>query len=88
MAVLRAAACGLAIAGTTVGILPELAQRGTVITASGFDADALAGAIRRAVAQRKELGCRVREMGEREFLSARLAFAGEICILPQKFDIR
>lgn len=67
MAVLEAAACGLAIAGTPVGVLPELAQRGAAIAASGFDAAALADAVQRAIAQRKELRSRAREMVEREF---------------------
>lgn len=67
MALLEAAACGMAIAGTPVGVLPELAQRGAAIAASGFDAVALADAILRAVAQREELGCRARQMVENEF---------------------
>lgn len=67
MSVLEAAACGMAIAGTPVGVLPELAERGGAIAASGFDANAIAEAIRCAMVRRKELGCRAREIVEKEF---------------------
>ncbi len=67
MALLEAAASGTAIAGTPVGVVPELAERGGAIVADGFDCQALTNAIHRAIEQRKELGCRARAIAEKEF---------------------
>lgn len=67
MALLEAAACGIAIAGTPVGVLPELAKRGAAIAAGGFSAETLADAIHCAIDQREELGCHAREVIEKEF---------------------
>jgi glycosyltransferase involved in cell wall biosynthesis len=67
IAVLEAAACGLTIAGTPVGVLPELAKSHRAIAAHGFGAPALAAAIERAIESRQELGCRARAMAEQEF---------------------
>ena len=67
MAVLEAAACGVAIAGTPVGILPELAERDAAIMTDGFNADSLAAAIERTLESRDNLGCRAREIAEKKF---------------------
>lgn len=67
MATLEAAACGIAIAGTPTGILPELAERGAAVTARGYDPAALADAIASAIETRKEIGCRARQVAEQEF---------------------
>ena len=67
MALLEAAACGTAIAGTPVGVLPELAEKGAVVAARGFHADDLAAAIVEALEMREQLGCRAREIAAREF---------------------
>jgi len=67
MAVLEAASCGLAIAGTPVGVLPEFAESHAAIAASDFDAHALAAAIQRALESHDDLGCRACVIAEQKF---------------------
>ena len=67
MAILEAAACGSAIAGTPVGILPELAAAGGALVADGFQADALAAAIETALLVRDRLGDQARRAVEQNF---------------------
>ncbi len=67
MAVLEAAATGLTIAGTSVGVLTELAVHGAAIAAKAFDTPALASAIECAIEARQKPGCRAREIAERDF---------------------
>jgi glycosyltransferase involved in cell wall biosynthesis len=66
MAVLEAAASGVAIVGTRVGVVPELARAGAAIDADG-EADALADAIVRAVEERAAVGANRREFIVRQF---------------------
>ncbi len=56
MAVLEAAACGTATAGTPVGILPELAEAASGLCASGFGAGDLVKAIGCGLDARATLG--------------------------------
>lgn len=67
MAVLEAAACGVAIAGTPVGVLPELVETGAAIASTGFDAQSLASAIDLANQSRCELGLDARKRAETDF---------------------
>ncbi len=67
MAVLEAAACGIPLAGTPVGILPELAAAGGALRARGFGSADLANVMRRAVDARASLGGKARDTVERCF---------------------
>ncbi|MBI3742407.1 MAG: glycosyltransferase [Chloroflexi bacterium] len=67
MAILEAAACGCAIAGTRVGILPELAEQGGAIVTEKFASEELRAAIKDAQARRAELGTRARAMVEQDY---------------------
>lgn len=67
MAVLEAAACGIPIVGTPVGILPELAGAGGAVAASGFKANDLAEAMGRALEMHQTLGENARGAVERCF---------------------
>jgi len=67
MALLEAAACGSAVVGTPVGVLPELAEEGAASTLCGMEPDDWASAIVGALEMREELGCRAREIAAREF---------------------
>lgn len=67
MAVLESAACGIPVAGTPVGILPELAESGAALRANGFGAADLARAMGCALDAPKRLGERARATVERCF---------------------
>ncbi|HEX7587393.1 MAG TPA: glycosyltransferase, partial [Anaerolineae bacterium] len=67
MALLEAAACGIASAGTPVGILPELAREGAASITRGSHADDLAAAIVDALDTRERMGTRAREMATLEY---------------------
>jgi len=67
MAVLEAAACGTPIAATPVGVASELADAGAAIAARGFGADDLAAAMECSLGTGARLGCRAREIVERDF---------------------
>ncbi len=67
MAVLEAGASGVAIVGTDVGVLSDLAARGAAIAVPPKNASALAEAMRRGLASRAALGMRVREIVQREY---------------------
>lgn len=67
MAVLEAAACGIPLAGTPVGVLPELAEAGGAVVASGFGADDLAEAMGSAMEARDGRGEKARQAVEQCF---------------------
>ncbi|MBI3914978.1 MAG: glycosyltransferase family 4 protein [Chloroflexi bacterium] len=67
LAMLEAAACGRAMAGTPVGILPELAERGAAIAANGFEVGDLVEAIDGAMGRQAEMAARAREIAATEF---------------------
>jgi glycosyltransferase involved in cell wall biosynthesis len=55
------------VAGTPVGVTPELAEAGGAMVTSGFAAGDLADTMASALEARVDLGCRAREIVEREF---------------------
>jgi glycosyltransferase involved in cell wall biosynthesis len=67
MALLEAAACGSAVVGTPVGIIPELAEKGAASTLRGMEPDDWASAIAGALEVREELGCRARDIVASDF---------------------
>ncbi len=67
MAVLEAAACGVPLVGTAVGVLADLAGRGAAVAVRPQDATALAEAMQDAVSARSALGPRGRELVQRDY---------------------
>ena len=67
MATLEAAASGIAVVGTNVGVLSEFAARGAAIAVPVNDPEALATALSCGLEQREILGARAREFAEREY---------------------
>ena len=67
MAVLEAAATGIPIVGTDVGVLSALAGQGAAIAVPTGDAKALAGAMRRALSSPGKLGAWAREIAQSEY---------------------
>ncbi len=67
MAVLEAAACGVPLAGTAVGVLADLAARGAAVAVSPNDAAALARAMQHTLAARSSLGPRGRELIQHDY---------------------
>lgn len=61
MAVLEAAACGTPLAGTPVGVLPELAKAGAAAAAVGFRAEDICEAMVRALRAGNRPGNRARD---------------------------
>ncbi len=67
MGMLEAAACGIPLAGTPVGILPELAEAGGAVTSHGFGTSDLATAMADAIERRDELRLNARQTVESRF---------------------
>lgn len=67
MAVLEAASCGVPVAGTPVGVAPELAEAGGAVVTGGSNGCDLANIMVSALQAREELGHRAREIVERDY---------------------
>lgn len=67
MAILEAAACDQVIAGTRVGILPELARTDAAVAVSPNGASVLADALKSALETREQVGCRPADLVACEF---------------------
>ena len=67
MALLEAAACGCAVAGTRVGALADLAAESAAVAAPVGAADLLAEAMQNAFTDRQVLVARTGEILEREY---------------------
>lgn len=67
MATLEAAASGIAVVGTNVGVLSDFAAHGAAIAVPVNDPEALAAALSCGLEQREILGARAREFAEREY---------------------
>jgi glycosyltransferase involved in cell wall biosynthesis len=62
-----ATACGIGIIATPGWVLPEIAEQGGAILSKNANADAMAAAIAQGVKRFSELGCRARQVIEKNY---------------------